>query len=70
MEWPLTLMAVLSTVLLLAGVLKHYYDIWVHRTVRGISLIFVGIDTAGDIFSLVSVLFQPKLDVLGKIIYG
>ena len=48
-------MGVISTVLLSAGVLRHYYDIYVHRTVRGISFIFVGIDAAGDVFSLVSV---------------
>jgi hypothetical protein len=30
----------------------------------------VGIDAAGDVFSLISVLFEPKLDVLGLIIYG
>lgn len=69
-EWPITLMAVLSAVLLSAGVLRHYWDIWVHRTVRGISFIFVGIDAAGDVFSLISVLFEPKLDILGLIIYG
>jgi hypothetical protein len=70
LEWPLTLMAVLSAALLAAGVLTHYWDIYVHRTVRGISFIFVGIDAAGDLFSLVSVLFQPVLDVLGLVIYG
>lgn len=48
-------MGVLSAVLLSAGVLRHYYDIYIHRTVRGISFIFVGIDAAGDVFSLVSV---------------
>jgi hypothetical protein len=48
-------MAVLSASLLAAGVLRHYWDIYVHRTVRGISFIFVGIDAAGDLFSLVSV---------------
>ncbi|KAF2495259.1 PQ loop repeat protein [Lophium mytilinum] len=69
-QWPITLMAILSAVLLAAGVLRHYWDIYVHRTVRGISFIFVGIDAAGDIFSLVSVLFQPRMDVLGLIIYG
>jgi hypothetical protein len=53
--WAVTLMGVISTVLLSAGVLRHYWDIWVHRTVRGISFIFVGIDAAGDVFSLVSV---------------
>ncbi|KAH8816540.1 G protein-like protein-coupled receptor : PQ-loop [Xylogone sp. PMI_703] len=69
-HWPVTLMGVVSTVLLSAGVLRHYYDIYIHRTVRGISFIFVGIDAAGDVFSLISVFFQPKLDVLGMVIYA
>ena len=69
-SWPITLMAVLSAVLLAAGVLRHYWDIYIHRTVRGISFIFVGIDAAGDLFSLVSVFFQPQLDILGMVIYG
>ena len=68
--WPLTLMAVLAAVLLAAGVLRHYWDIYTHRTVRGISFIFVGIDAAGDLFSLVSVFFQAELNVLGMAIYG
>ena len=54
-RWPATLMAVLAAVLLAAGVLRHYFDIAKHRTVRGISFIFVGIDAAGDLFSLISV---------------
>ena len=55
LKWPLILMAVLSACLLAAGVLRHYWDIYIHRTVRGISFFFVGIDAAGDLFSLVSV---------------
>jgi hypothetical protein len=69
-NWPLTVMAVLSAALLAAGVLRHYWDIWVHRTVRGISFIFVAIDAAGDLTSLLSLFFQPKLDALGLVIYG
>ncbi|KAL2267348.1 hypothetical protein VTJ83DRAFT_4625 [Remersonia thermophila] len=70
LAWPRTLMAVLAAALLAAGVLCHYWDIWVHRTVRGISFLFVAIDAAGDLFSLVSIFFQPKLDVMGMAIYG
>ncbi|KAA8577102.1 hypothetical protein EYC84_007106 [Monilinia fructicola] len=70
LEWPAIMMGVLSAVLLSAGVLRHYYDIYVHRTVRGISFIFVGIDAAGDVFSLVSVFFQSHLDILGVVIYA
>ncbi|KAF2012342.1 PQ loop repeat protein [Aaosphaeria arxii CBS 175.79] len=70
LQWPLTLMAVLSATLLAAGVGRHYYDIYVHRTVRGISFLFVGIDALGDVFSLAAVVFQRRLDVLGLVIYG
>lgn len=70
LDWPLILMAVLAAVLLAAGVGSHYVDIYRHRTVRGISFIFVGIDALGDVFSLLSVIFQAKLDILGMIIYA
>ncbi|TDZ48257.1 Uncharacterized protein CTRI78_v008329 [Colletotrichum trifolii] len=69
-EWPLIVMAVLSAALLAAGVLRHYWDIYVHRTVRGISFIFVAIDALGDVFSLASIFFQPTVDVLGIVIYA
>ena len=69
-SWPMLLMAALSATLLAAGVRRHYWDIYTHRTVRGISFLFVGIDAAGDLFSLVSMFLQPKLDVAGMIIYG
>jgi len=69
-HWPLTVMAVLSATLLAAGVLRHYWDIWIHRTVRGISFIFVAIDAGGDLFSLVSIFFQPTLDIKGMVIYA
>jgi len=69
-EWPVTLMAVLAAVFLALGVLRHYWDIYQHRTVRGISFLFVGLDALGDLTSLISVLFQPSLDVLGLVIYG
>lgn len=68
--WPATFMAVLAAVLLCAGVGRHYWDIWKMRTVRGISFLFVGIDAAGDLTSLVSVFFQRDLDILGMVIYG
>lgn len=69
-HWPLIFMAVLSACLLCAGVLRHYWDIYQERTVRGISFIFVFIDALGDLTSLLSVFFEPQLDVLGLVIYG
>jgi hypothetical protein len=69
-QWPITMMAVLAAVLLCAGVLRHYWDIYKERTVRGISFLFVAIDALGDLTSLISVLFETELDVLGMVIYG
>jgi hypothetical protein len=69
-EWPQILMAVLAAVFLACGVLAHYWDIYTHRTVRGISFTFCFLDALGDLTSLISVFFQPHLDVLGIIIYG
>ena len=69
-DWPQTLMAVLAAVFLACGVLAHYWDIYTHRTVRGISFTFCFIDALGDLTSLISVFFQLKLDVLGIVIYG
>lgn len=48
-------MAILSAVGLGLGVLRHYWDIYTHRSVRGISFFFVGLDAAGDLTSLLSV---------------
>ncbi|KAK6525873.1 hypothetical protein TWF281_010917 [Arthrobotrys megalospora] len=70
LQWPLTLMAVLSAVFLSLGVLTHYWDIYTHKTVRGISFLFVFIDALGDLTSLVSIFFEKHLDVLGMVIYG
>jgi hypothetical protein len=69
-DWPVTLMAILAALFLALGVLRHYWDIYRYRTVRGISFFFVALDAMGDLTSLFSVLFLPKLDVLGLVIYG
>ena len=69
-QWPRTLMAVLAATFLACGVLAHYWDIYTHRTVRGISFTFCFLDALGDLTSLISVFFQPHLDVLGIVIYG
>jgi hypothetical protein len=54
-EWFLLLMAILSAIGLGLGVLRHYWDIYTHRSVRGISFWFVGLDAAGDLASIISI---------------
>lgn len=69
-QWPTTLMGVLAGVLLCAGVSCEYYDIWKTGSVRGISFLFCGIDAAGDIFSLASVIFQSHYDYVAIALYA
>jgi uncharacterized protein with PQ loop repeat len=69
-EWPMTLMAVLAAVLLAIGVLRYYWEIYKNRDVRGISFMFVFIDFAGDITSIVALVFAPHIDVVGMVVYS
>lgn len=69
-EWPTTLMAIIAALLLAAGVLRHYLDMLRTRSDAGISLKFAFLDASGDLASLLSVVFQPKLSILGLVIYG
>ncbi|KNG89337.1 PQ loop repeat protein [Aspergillus nomiae NRRL 13137] len=69
-KWPSTLMAILSAVLLAAGVLRHYVDMFRTRSDAGLSLKFALLDASGDVASILSVIFQPSLSILGLVIYG
>lgn len=63
-------MAILSAIGLGLGVLRHYWDIYTHRSVRGISFFFVGLDAAGDLTSLLSVVIVKPVDIEGSAIYA
>ena len=69
-EWPLTLMAVLAATFLALGVLEQYLAIWKNRSVEGISFLFCGIDALGDVTSIISVAFEPSINILGFVMYG
>lgn len=69
-KWAATLMAIIAAILLAAGVLRHYVDMWKTRSDAGLSLKFALLDASGDVASLISVVFQPRLSVLGLVIYG
>ncbi|KAF2223835.1 PQ loop repeat-domain-containing protein, partial [Elsinoe ampelina] len=70
LTWPTTLMAVLAAALLAAGVLRHYWDMYLHRTVRGVSFLFCALDALGDLTAILSICFREDIEVLGIVIYG
>ncbi|EMC95742.1 hypothetical protein BAUCODRAFT_123040 [Baudoinia panamericana UAMH 10762] len=69
-RWPLTLMAVLAALFLALGVGEQYISIFKHGSVAGISFLFCGIDALGDVTSIVSVLYEQRVNVLGLVIYS
>jgi hypothetical protein len=69
-DWASTLMAVVAAVLLAGGVLRHYFDMYKTRSDAGLSLRFAVLDASGDVASILSVIFQPSLSILGLVIYG
>lgn len=69
-KWPSTLMAVLAAILLAAGVLRHYIDMFRTQSDAGLSLKFAVLDASGDVASIISVIFQSSLSILGLVIYG
>jgi uncharacterized protein with PQ loop repeat len=69
-HWPVQMMAGLAGLLLALGVAEQYLAILRHKSVEGISFLFCGIDALGDITSIVSVLFEPHLQVVGLVAYS
>lgn len=69
-DWPAKLMAAFAALFLALGVLEQYLAIWKNQSVEGISFLFCGIDALGDVTSVVSVSFEPKLSILALVMYG
>lgn len=69
--WPTTLVGVLGAVLLAAGLLPAYHEIWKRRgRVIGIDMRFLLLDWGGAVFSLASLGAQREFDVLGGVQYA
>lgn len=69
-NWPSILMAIVAALLLAGGVLRHYADMFKTRSDAGLSLKFAILDASGDLASLLSIIFQRSLSILGLVIYG
>lgn len=52
----------LGAVLIVVGLVPQYYEIWRFKEVKGISLLFLAIDCAGGVFSLLSLVFKETFD--------
>ncbi|KAL8856583.1 MAG: hypothetical protein Q9178_006812 [Gyalolechia marmorata] len=69
-EWPMTLVGVISAVLLAGGLIPPYFEIAKRNgRVVGINFIFLSIDWLGAFFSLMALVAQRTFDVLGGVQY-
>ena len=68
--WPITFIGIVAAVLLAAGLIPPYFEIWRRRgRVVGINFTFLTIDFLGAFFSLMALVAQREFDVLGGVIY-
>jgi len=60
---------IMSSFLLSIALLPQYYEIYKHREVIGISVLFMTVDMAGGIFSDLSLVFKGQFDIIASVTY-
>lgn len=71
--WPVTLVGVIAAILLAAGLLPPYFELWKRNgQVVGINFVFLFIDSMGALFSIFSLVAQDddEFDILGCVLYA
>ncbi|KAH9897560.1 PQ loop repeat-domain-containing protein [Xylariomycetidae sp. FL2044] len=69
-EYPIVVVGIIAAILLAAGLLPPYGEIWKRRgRVIGINWIFLSMDWFGAFFSLMSLVAQRQFDILGGVMY-
>ncbi|KAF2107753.1 hypothetical protein BDV96DRAFT_294295 [Lophiotrema nucula] len=69
-HWPITLMAILASVMLAIGLIPPYFELAKRNgRVVGINFIFLTVDWFGAFFSLMALVAQNTFDVLGGSLY-
>ncbi|KAF5373268.1 hypothetical protein D9615_007478 [Tricholomella constricta] len=61
---------VFASVLIAAGLLPQYWEIYKRKEVVGISILFITIDLLGGVFSDLSLIFRPKFDIIAAVAYS
>ncbi|KAI4258133.1 MAG: hypothetical protein L6R42_005275 [Xanthoria sp. 1 TBL-2021] len=69
-EWPMTVVGVMTAILLASGLIPPYFEI-AKRSGRvvGINFVFLSIDWLGAFFSLMALVAQHTFDVIGGVQY-
>ncbi|KAL2128887.1 hypothetical protein VTI74DRAFT_8508 [Chaetomium olivicolor] len=69
-ETPIMIVGIIAAVLLAAGLLPPYGELWKRRgRVVGINWVFLAMDWSGAFFSLMALVAQNTFDLVGGIVY-
>ncbi|BEJ15200.1 hypothetical protein CspHIS471_0409670 [Cutaneotrichosporon sp. HIS471] len=67
--WPIDMYGWITSALLILGLMPQYYEIYKHKEVVGISLIFMVVDISGGVFSGISLFFRTHFDSIAFVQY-
>jgi uncharacterized protein with PQ loop repeat len=60
--WPMQMYGWITSALLILGLMPQYYEIYKHKEVVGISILFMLVDIGGGLFSGISLFFRRHFD--------
>ncbi|KAI0083936.1 PQ loop repeat-domain-containing protein [Irpex rosettiformis] len=61
---------ILSSVMISCALIPQFIEIWRRREVVGLSVLFMLVDWSGGIFSLLSLVFKEKFDIIASVTYS
>ncbi|KAI9064804.1 hypothetical protein FKP32DRAFT_1569181 [Trametes sanguinea] len=67
---PVQFFGIFSSVLIALALLPQYWEIYKHKEVIGISVLFMFVDMLGGVFSDLSLAFKTEFDVIAGITYS
>ncbi|EIW59792.1 uncharacterized protein TRAVEDRAFT_28795 [Trametes versicolor FP-101664 SS1] len=67
---PVRFFGIFSTILISGALLPQYYEIYKHKEVIGISLIFMSVDLLGGVFNDLSLAFKDEFDIVAGVTYS
>ncbi|KAI0687151.1 PQ loop repeat-domain-containing protein [Cerioporus squamosus] len=67
---PVQFFGIFSTILIAGALLPQYYEIYKHKEVIGISILFMTVDLLGGVFNDLSLAFKDDFDVVAGVTYS
>ncbi|KAI0358029.1 PQ-loop-domain-containing protein [Trametes cingulata] len=67
---PLQFFGIFSSVLIAVALLPQYWEIYKHKEVVGISIVFMLVDMLGGVFSDLSLAFKEHFDIVASVTYS